>query len=131
MKRIEREQARKFAFDWRDEPLLRVRPGESFEVETWDASVGYFRTSDDKAIPERRPGFDRNPPLVNPIAGPVFVEGAKRGDALAVEIAEILVDDYSWTAVGPRRGPLGESTRWPELSGEYTTMIFRHEKGPS
>ncbi len=131
MKRIAREQARKFAFDWRDEPLLRVGRGESFEVETYDASVGYFRSSDDKAMPERRPGFDRHPPLVNPIAGPVFLEGAKRGDALVVEIGEILAEDYSWTAVGPRRGPLGESTRWPGLSGEYTTMIFRHEKGPS
>ena len=28
MKRIPREMARKFAFDWRDEPLLRVEPGE-------------------------------------------------------------------------------------------------------
>jgi acetamidase/formamidase len=26
---------------------------------------------------------------------------------------------------------LGESTRWPELSGEYTTKIFRHSPGPS
>ena len=31
----------------------------------------------------------------------------------------------------PRRGPLGESTRWPELSGDYTTRIFRHTPGPS
>ncbi|HJZ57416.1 MAG TPA: hypothetical protein VKE74_20775, partial [Gemmataceae bacterium] len=80
MQRITREQARKYAFDWRDEPLLRVRPGESFEVEMYDASTGYFKTPDDKAIPARRPGFDRSPPLVNPIAGPVYVEGAERGD---------------------------------------------------
>ena len=44
MQRIPREQARKFAFDWRDEPLLRVEPGESFEVETYDASNGYIQT---------------------------------------------------------------------------------------
>src|SRR5947208_8021910 len=29
------------------------------------------------------------------------------------------------------RSPLGESTRWPELSGDYTTKIFRHTPGPS
>jgi len=33
MQRIVREQARKFAFDWRDEPLLRVRPGEKVPVD--------------------------------------------------------------------------------------------------
>ncbi|MFO0843417.1 MAG: acetamidase/formamidase family protein [Gemmataceae bacterium] len=131
MQCIRREDARKFAFDHRDAPLLRVKPGEAFEVETWDASAGYFKTPADKAIPSRRPGFDRSPPLVNPIAGPVFVEGARRGDTLAVTIEEIVVADYSWVAVGPRRGPLGESTRWPELSGDYTTKIFRHTPGPS
>jgi acetamidase/formamidase len=131
MQRIVREQARKFAFDARDEPLLRVAPGETFEIETWDASSGYFKTPEDLAIPARRPGFDRVPAMVNPIAGPVFLEGAERGDTLVVTLEEITVADYSWIAVGPRRGPLGESTRWPELSGEYTTKIFRHTPGPS
>src|SRR5215469_8966871 len=131
MQRITRDQARKYAFDWRDEPLLRVRPGESFEIETWDASTGYFKTPADKAIPARRPGFDRSPPLANPIGGPVYLEGAERGDTLVVTIEEIVVSEYSWIAIGPRRGPLGESTRWPELSGSYTTKIFRHTPGPS
>jgi acetamidase/formamidase len=131
MQRIPRELSRKYAFDWRDEPLLRVRPGEAFEIETWDASTGYFKSTADKAIPALRPGFDRSPPHANPIGGPVYVEGAQRGDTLAVTFEEIVVADYSWIAVGPRRGPLGESTRWPELSGDYTTKIFRHTPGPS
>jgi acetamidase/formamidase len=131
MQKIHRDQARKFAFDWRDEPLLYVQPSEKFEIETWDASSGFFKTSEDKAIPADRPGFDRSPPLTNPIAGPVYVKGAERGDVLAVCVHEIEVADYSWVAVGPNRGPLGESTRWPELSGEYTTKIFSHTSGPS
>src|SRR5437868_708733 len=131
MQRITREQARKYAFDWRDEPLLRVERGVSFEIETYDASTGYFRSPQDKAIPAQRPGFNRTPPLANPIGGPVWLQGAEPGDTLVVTIEEILVDDYSWVAIGPRRGPLGESTRWPELSGDYTTKIFRHEPGPS
>ena len=130
MQRILRDQARKYAFDWEDQPLLRVRPGESFEVETYDASTGYFRSESDKALPAKRPGFDRNPPLANPIGGPVFVEGAQRGDVLVVTLEDIVVDSYSWIAIGPRRGPLGESTRWPELSGAYTTKIFEHLPGP-
>jgi acetamidase/formamidase len=131
MQRILRDQARKYAFDWEDEPLLRVRCGESFEVETYDASTGYFKTPADKAVPARRPGFDKSPPLANPIGGPVFLEGAERGDTLVITVEDIVVADYSWIAIGPKRGPLGESTRWPELSGDYTTKIFRHTPGPS
>jgi acetamidase/formamidase len=131
MLRIPRELTRKYAFDWRDEPLLHVRPGENFEIETYDASTGYFKTAEDKAVPGRRPGFDRSPPQANPIGGPVFLQGAARGDTLVVTIEDILVADYSWIAIGPRRGPLGESSRWPELSADYATKIFRHAPGPS
>jgi acetamidase/formamidase len=131
MQRILRDDARKYAFDARDSPLLRVQPGEVFEIETWDASTGFFRSEADLAIPGNRPGFDRTPPLANPIGGPVYLAGASRGDVLVVTIEDILVDEYSWIAVGPKRGPLGESTRYPELSSQYTTKILRHEVGPS
>lgn len=131
MQRIVREQARQYAFDGRQAPVVRVQPGETLEVETWDASTGYFRTPDDKAIPSRRPGFDRVPPLANPLAGPIYIEGAQRGDTLVVCLEEIRVESYSWIAVGPRRGPLGDSAKYPSISGEYTTKIFPHEPGPS
>lgn len=131
MQRIPREKSRKYAFDWEDEPQMRVACGESFEIETFDASTDYFRTEEDLAIPSRRRGFDQSPPLVNPLGGPVWLEGASRGDTLVVTVEDILVDDCSWTAIGPRRGPLGNSTRWPELSSKYTTKIFRHKPGAS
>jgi amidase len=131
MQKITRDQARKYAFDWRDQPLMHVQPGETFEIETWDASTGYFRSPADKAIPKLRPGFDRSPPQANPIGGPIYVEGAERGDTLVVNIESIMVADTSWIAIGPRRGPLGESSRWPELSADYTTKIFHHTPGPS
>lgn len=131
MQRINREQSLKYAFNWSDEPLLHVKPDESFEVETYDAGTGFFKTPEDKAIPGNRKGFDKSPPMANPIGGPIWLEGAERGDVLVVGVEEILVDDYSWVAIGPRRGPLGESTRWPELSADYTTKIFQHTPGPS
>ncbi len=131
MQRIPRDQANKFAFNHQDAPLLQVAPRESFEIETDDASSGYFKSEKDLAIPAERPGFDRNPPMANPIAGPIHLTGAERGDTLVVRIESITVDDYSWIAVGPKRGPLGDSARWPELSQSYTTKIFRHEPGPS
>jgi acetamidase/formamidase len=117
MQRIPRDLARKYAFDWRDQPLLTVERGESFEIETFDASTGYFKTADDKAVPAKRPGFDRVPAQANPIGGPVFLKGAERGDVLVIAIEDILVEDYSWIAIGPRRGPLGESTRCPSSRG--------------
>ena len=139
MQRIPRELARKFAFDWRDEPLLRVEPGEPFEVETFDASNGYIQTEHDKAIPARRPGFDRVPPLANPIAGPIWVEGAKRGDVLVVVIEEIEVDDYSWIAIGPgadrwasrRAGPSCRASTPPRSSGTRPAPAARPATAPS
>ncbi|MEO2048934.1 MAG: acetamidase/formamidase family protein [Pirellulales bacterium] len=131
MQKLTRDHAIRYAFDWRDVPLLKVRCGETFEVETLDAGSGYFQSTEDKAIPAQRPGFDRSPPLSNPIAGPIWLEGAQAGDTLVVHIEQIEVDDYSWTAIGPGRGPLGDSVRWNELSGPYTTKIFQHTPGPS
>ncbi|MBI3874843.1 MAG: acetamidase/formamidase family protein [Verrucomicrobia bacterium] len=131
MQRITRDLAKKYAFDFRDEPLLRVVPGESFEIETWDASTGYFKTPADKAIAAKRPGFDRHPPMANPIGGPVWLDGAERGDTLVITVEDITVAEQSWIAIGPRRGPLGDSTRWPELSADFTTKIFKHTPGPS
>ena len=97
MQRITRDQARKFAFDWRDEPLLCVQPGESFEIETWDAGSGFFKSPDDKAIPANRPGFEQYPPMANPIGGPVYIEGAERGDVLLIDIEDIEVGAVSYT----------------------------------
>ena len=106
MQRIPREQARKYAFDWRDEPLLRVQPGETFEIETYDASTGYFKTPADKAIPAQAARLrPRRRRMANPIGGPVFVEGAERGDVLVVTIEDIVVDDYSWIADRPAPRP--------------------------
>ena len=43
MQRIPRDKARKYALDWRDDPLLKVQIGESFEIDTEDASTGYSK----------------------------------------------------------------------------------------
>ncbi|MEZ6139993.1 MAG: acetamidase/formamidase family protein [Zavarzinella sp.] len=131
MQGITRDRTKKYAFDWREPPELHVAPGEKFFIETWDASGGYFQSESDLAIPGLRPGFDRTPPLVNPIAGPVFVEGVSSGENIAVTIHSIEVGDFSWVAVGPGRGPLGDSQKFPDCSKSYTTKIFRHQKGPS
>ena len=62
MKKILREQATKFAFDHSDKPLLRVSISEQFEIETWDAGIGFFKSEADKAIPANRPGLTEHHP---------------------------------------------------------------------
>ena len=41
MQRILRDLARKYAFDWRDEPLLRVQPNEPFELDPYKSELGF------------------------------------------------------------------------------------------
>jgi acetamidase/formamidase len=62
------------------EPVLRVRPGDRIVVETRDAFDGKVRTEAD--LPSRVLTM----PFVNPQNGPIVIEGAEPGDALAVYI---------------------------------------------
>ena len=128
MKRITRERARGYAFDRALPPLLRVAPGEKFIVETEDAATGYLRKEGQS--PLDRPLIDTWPPSVNPVGGPVYIEGVRRGDLLAIRIEEILVAaDQSFTFV-ERRGPVRDSRKWSEAAEPFT-HILRHEPGPS
>lgn len=62
------------------EPVLSVRPGDWISVETRDAFEGVIKTEDDK------PSKLLKLPYVNPQNGPIMVDGAEKGDALAVYI---------------------------------------------
>ncbi len=127
MKRISREDAKVYVFDRALPPKSRVKPGEKFVVETEDASTGYLR--EEGQSPLDRPLIDTWPPSVNPVAGPIYIEGARRGDLLAIKIEDILVaDDQSFTFTC-RRGPISDSLTWSEAA-EPWTHILRHEVGP-
>ena len=65
------------------EPVLRVRPGDTVVVETQDAFGGLIVSED------TLPSEVLNMPFVNPQSGPIFVEGAEKGDSLAVTIRSI------------------------------------------
>ena len=103
---------------------------ETIAIETWDVSTGFFKTPVDKAIPANRPGFDRSPPMVNPIAGPVYIEGAERGDVLVACIEEV-----EWQIIrGWRWGR--SAVRWvnPRVGRNYRANIpprfFRTHRAP-
>lgn len=64
------------------EPRLRIAPGEKIAVESEDAFSGQIRTDDDRRDKTKMP-------YSNPQTGPIWIEGAEPGDALAVTIHEI------------------------------------------
>lgn len=130
MQRITRDNARAYEFSKDISPKLHVKPGESFVLETEDAATGRIRTPDFISSPETRPELKATPARVNPLAGPVYVEGAEPGDLLVANIERIDVDTQGWTGCRTGMGPLGDSIKWAEASTPYT-HIMEHVPGPS
>lgn len=84
------------------EPVLRVAPGDVIACETHDAFEGKIRHETD--VPSQILNF----PFLNPQNGPIFVEGAEKGDCLAVHIRSI-------RPRGPQ--PVGTTCLIPEFGG--------------
>lgn len=76
-----------YEFDRRLTPRATVKPGETIRVESEDALSGQIRTNQDRRDKSKVP-------YSNPVAGPIFVEGAERGDYLAVTIHDIVPRDF-------------------------------------
>ena len=79
-------------------PVLRVDPGVRLLVQTHDALEG------------KGPDFFRNNtprelviPHANPATGPIFVNGAKPGDAIEVAVGAISVEDRGYLTAKPGR----------------------------
>jgi formamidase len=92
------------------EPVLHVSPGEEVEFEIIDSSGGQIDLQSTVAAVENI-DFDR----VNPVAGPIFVEGAEPGDALEVEILDFKESGWGWTAIIPCFGLLADDFPEPYL----------------
>ena len=120
----------KYEFDFHHEPLLRVAQGESFVVETEDAGSGQIRSADVTPTLMELPTRNFEPAKSNPMGGPVFVEGAEKGDLLEVTIEQIVVDNQGFTNMRPGVGPLSDSLKWQSLQGPYVHII-KHLPGPS
>jgi len=82
---------------------LEVAPGETVHFETRDASCGQLTPASTTAgIPK----LDFS--LVNPVTGPIFVDGAKPGDALKVKVLSFKPSGWGWTANIPGFGLLAD-----------------------
>jgi acetamidase/formamidase len=92
------------------EPVLEVADGATVELEVTDASGGQLNRDsgvEDVAALD----FTR----VNPVTGPVYVQGAAPGDVLEVEIRSLRPRDWGWTAVIPGFGLLADEYPEPWL----------------
>jgi formamidase len=80
-------------------PVARVKLGQKFILETrdgLDSELDFNSTSADVAA--------INLNLCHPLTGPVYIEGAKRGDAIAITVVDIAPDEFGSTTIVPGFG---------------------------
>ncbi len=104
------KQHHHFGWDNSLAPVLTVAPGETVEFEVVDASGGQL-ARDSRHEDVAKLDFER----VNPVTGPIYVEGAEPGDALVVEILDFEPSGWGWTAIIPGFGLLAEEFPEPFL----------------
>jgi acetamidase/formamidase len=91
-------------------PITTVAPGETIEVQCLDAAGGHYTassTADDIAR--------MDPSRVNPVTGPLWIDGAKPGDALRVTFEAFEPSGFGWSANIPGFGLLAEDFPEPRL----------------
>jgi formamidase len=91
-------------------PLATIAPGDEITVETADASDGQVTAG---SVAADIPGLDFS--RVNPVTGPFAIEGARPGDALVIDILDVSVGSWGWTANIPGFGLLAEDFPDPYL----------------
>ena len=91
-------------------PVVKVNPGSIVEVETVDASGGQI-SADSSLEDVKNLDFEK----VNPVTGPVYIEGAEPGDVLKVTILSFKPSGWGWSAVIPGFGPLADQFEEPAL----------------
>jgi len=94
------------------DPVLFIKPGDRVVVETRDAFEGAITSEQDK------PTQKLVMPFLNPQNGPIMIEGAEKGDVVAI---------YIETMVPRGQNPLGTCCMIPEfgaLTGTYYTATL-------
>lgn len=100
-----------FGWDNTFEPALRVTPGATIEFECRDSSAGQLTP---ESTVESVTALDFS--KINPVSGPIFVEGAEPGDALKVTIEGFKPSGFGWTANIPGFGLLADQFTDPALT---------------
>jgi acetamidase/formamidase len=84
-------------------PVLSIRDGDTVTFKIND--VASWQLTEDSTSDDLN---DLDASKLYPLAGPVFVEGAKAGDALVVETVSVKTADFGWSAIIPGLGLLEE-----------------------
>jgi len=125
MQRIPRSKALVYGLDGSLEPVLRVEAGETFAIETEDASSGNLTAGDRPPTPENTPYTSSTPSKSNPVGGPVHVEGVRAGSRVKVEIEAVDLAPWGVAYNQPPFSPLGDLRSFPE-AGEYFLVRVEH-----
>ena len=92
-----------FGWDHSIPPVMTIAPGTTIEFECRDASGGQLSATSTLAEVAKL-DFGK----VNPVTGPVFIDGAKPGDAIKVTIGVFTPSGFGWTANIPSFGLLAD-----------------------
>ncbi len=100
-----------FGWDNSLAPVQRVEPGATILFQCRDASAGQLDlTSTVESV--KTLDFGK----VNPVSGPIYVDGAAPGDALKVSIDSFAPSGWGWTANIPGFGLLADQFTDPALT---------------
>ncbi|MEY4468548.1 MAG: hypothetical protein RIR21_2342 [Pseudomonadota bacterium] len=80
-------------------PVARAKPGDQIVVHTRDALDSNLNIN---SKPKDVTAIDVN--LIHPMTGPIYIEGAKRGDVLAIKLVNITPNEYGYTTIIPGFG---------------------------
>lgn len=92
------------------QPVKTAKPGDYITFYTRDALDSDLNLD---AVADDLAAVDLN--LVHPMTGPVHIEGAKRGDVIAVTLVDIEPDEYGYTVIVPGFGFLRDIYTEPFL----------------
>jgi amidase len=99
-----------FGWDRSIPPVATVAPGSTIEFECRDSSGGQI-TPDSTVEDVASLDFGR----VNPVSGPIYVDGAEPGDVIKVTIDGFTPFGFGWTACIPDFGLLADQFDEPAL----------------
>jgi acetamidase/formamidase len=92
------------------EPAARIAAGEILQFDVLDAAGGQL-SSASTVEDVSRMDFGR----INPVCGPIFIEGAQPGDVLKVTLLGFEPSGWGWTANIPGFGLLADEFKTPAL----------------
>jgi len=99
-----------FGWDNSFKPEIIAKPGETIHFECQDSSGGQLG-ADATVASIATLDFGK----INPVTGPVYVEGAEPGDALKVTLRKFIPSGLGWTANIPGFGLLADQFKDPAL----------------